>query len=68
MIRRSGRRFFPSLLFFWTAPGAQNRVAPHNLYAHPAQLLAEAPGASTAHDMRPGGPRTSEGTFGLIGR
>lgn len=28
-----------------------DRVAPQNLYAHPAQLLAEAHGASTAHDI-----------------
>jgi hypothetical protein len=28
-----------------------SRVAPHNLYAHPAQLIAEAHGASTAHDI-----------------
>ena len=28
-----------------------HRVAPHNLYAHTAQLLAEAPGASRAHDI-----------------
>ena len=28
-----------------------HRVAPHNLYAHTAQLLAEAPGASKAHDI-----------------
>jgi hypothetical protein len=28
-----------------------NRVAPHNLYAHPAQLLAEAKGASDARDI-----------------
>jgi Protein of unknown function (DUF3048) N-terminal domain/Protein of unknown function (DUF3048) C-terminal domain len=28
-----------------------NRIAPHNLYAHTRQLLAEAPGASTAHDI-----------------
>ena len=28
-----------------------SRAAPHNLYAHPAQLLAEAHGASTAHDI-----------------
>jgi len=27
------------------------RVAPHNLYAHTRQLLAEAPGASRAHDI-----------------
>jgi hypothetical protein len=27
------------------------RVAPHNLYARTRQLLAEAPGASTAHDI-----------------
>lgn len=27
------------------------RVAPHNLYAHTAQLLAEAPAASTARDI-----------------
>ena len=27
------------------------RVAPHNLYAHTSQLLAEAPGASKAHDI-----------------
>jgi hypothetical protein len=27
------------------------RIAPHNLYAHTQQLLAEAPGASTAHDI-----------------
>jgi hypothetical protein len=27
------------------------RVAPHNLYAHTSQLLAEAPGASPAHDI-----------------
>jgi len=29
----------------------QRRVAPHNLYAHTQQLLAEAPGASKAHDV-----------------
>ncbi len=28
-----------------------HRVAPHNLYAHTTQLLAEAPGASRAHDI-----------------
>jgi Protein of unknown function (DUF3048) N-terminal domain/Protein of unknown function (DUF3048) C-terminal domain len=28
-----------------------HRVAPHNLYAHTSQLLAGAPGASTAHDI-----------------
>ena len=28
-----------------------SRAAPHNLYAHPAQLVAEAHGASTAHDI-----------------
>ncbi len=28
-----------------------HRVAPHNLYAHTSQLLAEAPGASKAHDI-----------------
>ncbi len=28
-----------------------NRLAPHNLYAHTRQLLAEAPGASKAHDI-----------------
>ena len=27
------------------------RIAPHNLYAHSSQLLAEASGASTAHDI-----------------
>jgi len=27
------------------------RIAPHNLYAHTSQLLAEAPGASKAHDI-----------------
>ena len=27
------------------------RIAPHNLYAHTSQLLAEAPGASTAHEI-----------------
>ncbi len=27
------------------------RIAPHNLYAHTSQLLAGAPGASTAHDI-----------------
>ena len=27
------------------------RIAPHNLYAHTSQLLAEASGASTAHDI-----------------
>ena len=27
------------------------RVAPHNLYAHTQQLLAEAPGATKAHDI-----------------
>jgi Protein of unknown function (DUF3048) N-terminal domain/Protein of unknown function (DUF3048) C-terminal domain len=27
------------------------RVAPHNLYGHTSQLLAEAPGASKAHDI-----------------
>ena len=27
------------------------RIAPHNLYAHTDKLLAEAPGASTAHDI-----------------
>ena len=27
------------------------RVAPHNLYAHTSRLLAEAPGASRAHDI-----------------
>jgi hypothetical protein len=30
---------------------SHNRVAPHNLYARPAQLLGEARGASTAHDI-----------------
>jgi hypothetical protein len=29
----------------------QRRVAPHNLYAHTRQLLAEASGASKAHDV-----------------
>ena len=29
----------------------QNRIAPHNLYARTSQLLAEAPGASKAHDI-----------------
>jgi hypothetical protein len=29
----------------------QNRFAPHNLYAHTRQLLAEAPGASKARDI-----------------
>jgi hypothetical protein len=35
-----------------------NRVAPHNLYAYGGMLRAEAPGASTAHDIgfRFGGP------------
>jgi Protein of unknown function (DUF3048) N-terminal domain/Protein of unknown function (DUF3048) C-terminal domain len=39
------------------------RTAPHNLYAHTDKLLAEAPGASTAHDIgfrfgpAPGGGR-----------
>jgi hypothetical protein len=33
---------------YYRSPG---RVAPYNLYAHPAQLIAEAPGASTAHDI-----------------
>jgi hypothetical protein len=28
-----------------------NRLAPHNLYAHTRQLLAEAPGASKAHSI-----------------
>ena len=28
-----------------------HRVAPHNLYAHTSQLLAEAPSASKAHDI-----------------
>ena len=28
-----------------------HRVAPHNLYAHTTRLLAEAPGASKAHDI-----------------
>ena len=28
-----------------------SRVAPYNLYAHTAQLLAQAPGASMAHDI-----------------
>jgi hypothetical protein len=28
-----------------------HRVAPHNLYAHTSKLLAEAPGASKAHDI-----------------
>jgi hypothetical protein len=28
-----------------------NRPAPHNLYAHPAQLISEAHGASTARDI-----------------
>jgi hypothetical protein len=28
-----------------------SRAAPYNLYARPAQLLAEARGASTAHDI-----------------
>jgi hypothetical protein len=28
-----------------------NRVAPHNLYAHTQQLIAESPGASTAKDI-----------------
>jgi hypothetical protein len=28
-----------------------HRIAPHNLYAHTSQLLAEASGASTAHDI-----------------
>jgi Protein of unknown function (DUF3048) N-terminal domain/Protein of unknown function (DUF3048) C-terminal domain len=28
-----------------------HRAAPHNLYAHTSQLLAEAPGASKAHDI-----------------
>jgi Protein of unknown function (DUF3048) N-terminal domain/Protein of unknown function (DUF3048) C-terminal domain len=28
-----------------------NRIAPYNLYAYPRQLLAEAHGASTAHDI-----------------
>jgi hypothetical protein len=28
-----------------------HRVAPHNLYAHTSRLLAEAPGASKAHDI-----------------
>jgi hypothetical protein len=30
---------------------SQNRVTPHNLYARPAQLIGEARGASTAHDI-----------------
>jgi Protein of unknown function (DUF3048) N-terminal domain len=33
------------------------RVAPHNLYAHTRQLLAEAPGASRAHDIGSGSAR-----------
>jgi hypothetical protein len=28
-----------------------HRIAPHNLYAHTSQLIAEAPGASKAHDI-----------------
>lgn len=30
---------------------SQSRIAPYNLYAYPRQLLAEAHGASTAHDI-----------------
>ena len=42
-----------------------HRVAPHNLYAHTSRLLAEAPGASKAHDIgfrfgpAPSGGRTA---------
>jgi Protein of unknown function (DUF3048) N-terminal domain/Protein of unknown function (DUF3048) C-terminal domain len=43
-----------------------NRIIPHNLYANTKQLLAEAPGASKAHDIGfrfgpppPGGRRTA---------
>jgi hypothetical protein len=44
----------------------QRRIAPHNLYARTRQLLAEASGASTAHDVgfrfgpAPAGGRTTQ--------